>query len=519
MSLATRFAERKRVVRDDEEKDSKPSPQQQQQQQRVQQRPQKVFRFAETTESILAKYASEPPSLELHIHPTHYRFGNQDGVLPKNSPTMKQFFEYMYHEAIPPAATEIFRDSGVRFYEGCIIIKIIDHRNAGSGNEQQTERSSSAAAANGKTDGVNGTNGADVVADESDIKKAPEPVSYSTLLRPTPLSLWHDLLYTTDTSHGRFSDQLAISMESEILTLTVRTLDLRTPVKEPSFVKNKKSKIDTVAPGSVSRKEIKDLFEHRPTVPRKRRGLHEDAEQHANEYEELMLFMDERQNNNPATNVANQFARLDVIEQVRRKQERIRMLQQQQQQQQQHQQQQPQQPQANQSPGIPNTRTPAAVTVQPVNHQGHPLATAGGPQQYTREQIAQIQQRQQQQARAVAAAQRAAAQQQANARQQQAVNVLQQRQQAAEQAQQRQMMQQLQMQMGGSPIHNAYGMQAQGVMDMSGSPRMGSPAGRPGMGTANKTIPGQGNTVPNHGLPPGYQMRVPPNQRPKPGGR
>lgn len=50
------------------------------------------FHFAETPEAILKKFESEPPSLILHIHPSHFRFGNQETVIPKNSPQMKVSF-------------------------------------------------------------------------------------------------------------------------------------------------------------------------------------------------------------------------------------------------------------------------------------------------------------------------------------------------------------------------------------------------------------------------------------------
>lgn len=49
----------------------------------------RVFYFSETPEALLKKFENDPPSLILHIHPTHFGFGNQETVIPKNSPLMK----------------------------------------------------------------------------------------------------------------------------------------------------------------------------------------------------------------------------------------------------------------------------------------------------------------------------------------------------------------------------------------------------------------------------------------------
>ncbi|KAK9235795.1 Spt20 family-domain-containing protein [Lipomyces kononenkoae] len=86
------------------------------------------YKFAETSEEILQKYKAFPPSIEFHMHPTHYRFGNQDAIIPKNSPLIKNFLELVDLGQIPPAAVEVFKEAGVQYYEGCIILQIYDHR-------------------------------------------------------------------------------------------------------------------------------------------------------------------------------------------------------------------------------------------------------------------------------------------------------------------------------------------------------------------------------------------------------
>jgi transcription factor SPT20 len=361
--MPNRYLERKRIVRDDEDgpvtshspmikreasSNGIHSPQQQQAQQALRgatPKPgmmgvrayplQKPFYAAESPESLLAKYANETPSLILHIHHTHFRFGNQESVIPKNSPLMKAFLECVAQKVIPPAAVEVFGDMAIHFYEGCIILRILDHRNLTSEGQSGQSSTTSQNATPGP-DGAEIKNKNLKLAEGSSLSKsnssnnnsngASEPKVYTTILRPSPLSMWHDLLYATDGSHGLFPDQLAINIEAELLKFTVRNVDLRVPENSLLAVSKYKTTLKPApkfAPGSLKKAEAhKALFTYRPEVSRKRRGLHEDSLHHGSEYEQLMLIMDEK----PAQN-SGQFMRLSFIEGWRKKQ-KIRMMQQ-----------------------------------------------------------------------------------------------------------------------------------------------------------------------------------------------
>ncbi|KAF3929558.1 hypothetical protein ABW19_dt0205897 [Dactylella cylindrospora] len=82
-----------------------------------------------TTQYILDKYKDKPPSLTLHMHPTHFRFDQQDGTFNYNS-AMRSILEYIAQETIPADAIEVFRDARIPFYEGRLIVHIHDHRTA-----------------------------------------------------------------------------------------------------------------------------------------------------------------------------------------------------------------------------------------------------------------------------------------------------------------------------------------------------------------------------------------------------
>lgn len=70
-----------------------------------------------TTPYILKKYRKCPPSLIVHLHPTHFRFEQQDGSFPYNS-EMKIIIEHIRAGTIPHDLIEELLRANVRFYEG-----------------------------------------------------------------------------------------------------------------------------------------------------------------------------------------------------------------------------------------------------------------------------------------------------------------------------------------------------------------------------------------------------------------
>lgn len=219
---------------------------------------------------------------------------------------MKEFLQALVDKTIPPAAAEVFTDMATQFYEGCVMVKVVDHRKSEEGKE------------------------------------------YRTIMRPGMLSMWQDLMVMSDTSN--FNDIISVSVESELLKFSIRNVDLRVPAEKPVFKKRAK-------PGDIV-DPIK-LFEHRAEVPRVPRKLHEDMASHGSEYEQLMLIMDEKPTG------SNQFMRLSFIENHRKKQQQARLQQQQQQQQKQQQMMQQKQQQKEQAmQGVPMAQAQSNGTRQ-----------------------------------------------------------------------------------------------------------------------------------------------------------
>lgn len=66
---------------------------------------------------ILRKYKNKPPSLIIHLHPTNFRFDQQDGSFSYNSP-MAVVLEHLKLQTVPHAMIEELNNAGVKFYEG-----------------------------------------------------------------------------------------------------------------------------------------------------------------------------------------------------------------------------------------------------------------------------------------------------------------------------------------------------------------------------------------------------------------
>lgn len=82
----------------------------------------------------------------LHLHPTHFRFDQQDGSFGYNSP-MKVVLEHIKNQTVPHDMLEELFLSSVKFYDGCLIVQINDHRSSitnEQGGSSQSNRKSDA---------------------------------------------------------------------------------------------------------------------------------------------------------------------------------------------------------------------------------------------------------------------------------------------------------------------------------------------------------------------------------------
>ncbi|KAG5520098.1 hypothetical protein PMAC_001174 [Pneumocystis sp. 'macacae'] len=257
-----------------------------------------------TSDELLERYKNETPSLVLHMYPTHFRFEQQEGVFLYNSP-MKIILEYIRMETIPPDCMEIFRDSRTRFYEGifktkfkiiliyskgCLIVQIRDHR--------QNVNESSHSNENKTMNLVN----EHVIPSKSPPRSFPtvnatEKV-YHTVLKPSSETLWAEMCLFSESVDGKFTDDMAIKFESQILIATTPILYLQ-PATNPM----------------VMSKIFSELYEPMLPIMKKRKQSPDKINETKKEEEQFMLIMDEKQ----GKSFQPSFSRLAFAEKLRHK--------------------------------------------------------------------------------------------------------------------------------------------------------------------------------------------------------
>ncbi|EEB06615.1 SAGA complex subunit Spt20 [Schizosaccharomyces japonicus yFS275] len=280
-------------------------------------------------QDILTKYANEPPSLILHIHNYHFRFEQQDGAFTYNGP-VKSILHYLRMELIPPDCIEVFQTANIHFYDGCLIIRVIDHRtpnqpapptNAAGTTASSTAPGSVPSTPNTATAPSTVLSGSTAGPSAAAAAAAVEPPNeqakvYHTVLQPSAETLWQDLCLISEVFGNYLTDEALLEIESKILLAS-----------EPPLL---------LAP-ATSPYQMHRIFEQLaqklpPPYPEPRHTTNEMAAEEAErvEKENLLLLMDDQQHHdfNPT------FQRLQFIENVRRKRALMQQRQQQQQQQQ-----------------------------------------------------------------------------------------------------------------------------------------------------------------------------------------
>ena len=82
-----------------------------------------------TEDYILKKFKGQPPSLIVHLHPTYFRFDQQDGSFGYQS-EMRFFLEHLQKRTVPHDILEELKKSDVRFYDGWLIVRVVDHKSS-----------------------------------------------------------------------------------------------------------------------------------------------------------------------------------------------------------------------------------------------------------------------------------------------------------------------------------------------------------------------------------------------------
>ncbi|KAG5440228.1 hypothetical protein PCANB_001798 [Pneumocystis canis] len=235
-------------------------------------RQEEFFPLVRTSDELLERYKNETPSLVLHMYPTHFRFEQQDGVFLYNSP-MRIILEYIRMETIPP--------------------DLRDHRQSSNDDAHSNT--------NKNTQTVN----EHVIPSKSPSRSfsaanVTEKVYY-TVLKPSSETIWAEMCLFSESTGGKFNDDMSIEFESQILIATTPILYLQ-PAANPM----------------VMSKIFSELYEPMLPVMKKRKQSPKKMNEVKKE-EQFMLIMDEKQ----GKSFQPSFARLAFLEKFRHKRSRI----------------------------------------------------------------------------------------------------------------------------------------------------------------------------------------------------
>lgn len=71
---------------------------------------------------ILKKFSGNKPSLVIHLHTKFFRFDQQDGSFPYESP-MRVLLEHIKNSTVPHEMIDELTKAGVKFYDGLSLMR------------------------------------------------------------------------------------------------------------------------------------------------------------------------------------------------------------------------------------------------------------------------------------------------------------------------------------------------------------------------------------------------------------
>ncbi|KAJ4470176.1 Spt20 family-domain-containing protein [Lentinula aciculospora] len=171
----------------------------------------------ERDHGLLERYKPELPSFTIHLHPDAWTLNSGSRCRYDNQ--YVGFLDDVRAHRIPADFVEIFHESGVRYFEGCLIVDLLDYRPS---------------------------------------KPADPPLEIPEktreVLHPTPETLWADLCVINANSGGTLTDLQALEIEARILLATSAPLCLD-PDPHLSRIANDVLRITTPStPVSLKRK-------------------------------------------------------------------------------------------------------------------------------------------------------------------------------------------------------------------------------------------------------------------------
>lgn len=104
-----------------------------------------IYNLTRTTRNILKRYRKEAPSLTMHLHSTGFRFGQTDSPVHAYDGELKHWIECIRQQKMPNDLLDVLDDSDIRFFDGCLIVEVHDHRSIDRPDHQPITEEATAA--------------------------------------------------------------------------------------------------------------------------------------------------------------------------------------------------------------------------------------------------------------------------------------------------------------------------------------------------------------------------------------
>ncbi|GAA5851399.1 hypothetical protein JCM8547_004233 [Rhodosporidiobolus lusitaniae] len=200
-----------------------------------------TYNLTRFTRQVLKRHRRAPPSLVIHLYPTHFRFDGQHGNFSYDSP-MKCFLEAVREQKLPTDLLPVLDDAGVVYYDGCLIVEVHDHRQSPPPASAPRPSLSSSFS----------------LSQTREVPSASKAEVYRIVLAPNPATLWTELgimsrrIEEEAKAEGRddvvgWTEEEALEIEAVILNRTVAPLCL-SPSMQTSRIANSMLRATTLRP-------------------------------------------------------------------------------------------------------------------------------------------------------------------------------------------------------------------------------------------------------------------------------
>lgn len=150
-----------------------------------------VYNLTRFTEKILKRTRKDTPSLLMHLYTDYFRLGDHNDVRYSYDGDLKGWIPFIREQRMPNELLDVLDEAGVKFFDGCLIVEVYDHR---SGEKGKGDIKTPPGPPNG-------------AAATAAVPAAPaeQPDMYRILLSPTGETLWRDLQLMNETKAAQWA--------------------------------------------------------------------------------------------------------------------------------------------------------------------------------------------------------------------------------------------------------------------------------------------------------------------------